>query len=167
MTVRNISVDKLPSILVIGKSRLSGRTSCEVLSVIHGKFSLFYFFKLRDFYSNCFSLLGNVGLDDLLSRLLESVEMYNEHLQVEIAEEDARAARDQVKAEQDMAYQETLQADIAKEAAKRQKEAALAAERQRLESERAEEDARRESIRLVVSLNIFFQTFHRNFKNFL
>lgn len=96
---------------------------------------------------------GNVGLDDLLSRLLESVEMYNEHLQVEIAEEDARAARDQVKAEQDMAYQETLQADIAKEAVKRQKEAALAAERQRLESEKMTEDARRESIRLMVSSN--------------
>lgn len=98
--------------------------------------------------------LGNVGLDDLLSRLLESVEMYNEHLQVEIAEEDARAARDQVKAEQDMAYQETLQADIAKEAVKRQKEAALAAERQRLESEKVTEDARRESIRLVVSWKV-------------
>lgn len=37
LTVRNISLDKLPSILVIGKSRLAGRTSCEVLSVIHGR----------------------------------------------------------------------------------------------------------------------------------
>lgn len=89
-------------------------------------------------------------MDDLLSRLWESVDMYNDHLKVEIAEEDARAARDQVKAEQDMAYQETLQADIAKEAAKRQKEAAVVAERQRLESEKAEENARRESIRIVV-----------------
>ncbi|GBO98855.1 FAS-associated factor 1 [Eumeta japonica] len=80
--------------------------------------------------------------------------MYNEHLQVEIAEEDARAARDQVKAEQDMAYQETLQADIAKEAAKRQKEADLAAERQRLDSAKAEEDARRESIRLVAEQSL-------------
>uniref|UniRef100_A0A1B0FPV9 UBX domain-containing protein n=1 Tax=Glossina morsitans morsitans TaxID=37546 RepID=A0A1B0FPV9_GLOMM len=132
LTVRNISIDKLPSILIIGKSRLSGRTSCEVLSVIH----------------------GNVGLDDLMSRLLESVEMYNEHLQVEIAEEDARALRDQVKAEQDMAYQQTLQADIAKEEAKQQKEAAIAAERKRLASERAEEDARRESIRLVAKQSL-------------
>lgn len=83
--------------------------------------------------------------------------MYNEQLQVEIAEEDARAARDQVKAEQDMAYQEALQADIAKEDAKRQKEAALAAEQKRLESERVEEEARRESIRLVVSIyELFF-----------
>lgn len=37
LTVRNISIDKLPSILIIGRSRVSGRTSCEVLSVIHGK----------------------------------------------------------------------------------------------------------------------------------
>ncbi|XP_005179507.1 FAS-associated factor 1 isoform X2 [Musca domestica] len=132
ITVRNISVDKLPSILVIGKSRLSGRSSCEVLSVIH----------------------GNVDLDDLLSRLWEAVDMYNDHLKVEIAEEDARAARDQVKAEQDMAYEQTLQADIAKEAARRQKEAAIAAERQRLESEKAEEEARRESIRMVAEQSL-------------
>lgn len=91
-------------------------------------------------------------MDDLLSRLIEAVEVYSEHIQGEIREEDERAARDQVKAEQDMAYQETLEADIAKDAAKRQKEVAIAAERQRLESERAEEEERRESIRVVVSV---------------
>lgn len=132
LTVRNIAVDKLPSILVIGKSRLSGQSSCEVLSVIH----------------------GNVGLDDLLSRLIDAAEIYTQHLQVEIREEDERAARHQVKAEQDYAYEQTLQADMAKEAAKRQKEAAIAAERQRLESEKAEEDARRESIRVVAEQSL-------------
>lgn len=90
--------------------------------------------------------------------------MYEEQLQGEIREENERAARDQVKAEQDMAYEETLQADMAKEAAKRQKEAAQAAERKRIESERAEEDARRESIRLVVSKgqfpHIYWNTYH-------
>lgn len=96
-------------------------------------------------------LVGNIGLGDLQSRLIETTVMYEEQLQGEIREENERAARDQVKAEQDMAYEETLQADMAKEAAKRQKEAAQAAERKRIESERAEEDARRESIRLVVS----------------
>lgn len=44
ITVRNISVDKLPSILVIGKSRLSGRSSCEVLSVIHGMMFQIYIY---------------------------------------------------------------------------------------------------------------------------
>ena len=96
-----------------------------------------------------------MGLDDLFSRLIEAVEMYSEHIQVEIREEDERAARDQVKAEQDLAYQVTLQADMAKEAAKRQKEAAIAAERQRLESEQAEQDAKKESIRFEVCFFFF------------
>ncbi|XP_030557831.1 FAS-associated factor 1 isoform X2 [Drosophila novamexicana] len=129
LTARNIKLDKLPAIMLVGKSRLMGRQTCEVLSVIH----------------------GNIGLVDLQSRLIETTVMYEEQLQGEIREENERAARDQVKAEQDMAYEETLQADMAKEAAKRQKEAAQAAERKRIESERAEEDARRESIRLVAS----------------
>ncbi|EDW48065.1 GM20096 [Drosophila sechellia] len=131
LTARNIKLDKLPAIMLVGKSRQLG-SNCEVLSVIH----------------------GNIGLDDLLSRLIETCEMFEEQLQVEIRQEDERAARDQVKAEQDMAYQETLQADMAKDAAKRQKEAAQLAERKRMESERAEEDARRESIRLVAQQSL-------------
>ncbi|XP_016985373.1 FAS-associated factor 1 isoform X1 [Drosophila rhopaloa] len=131
LTARNIKLDKLPAIMLVGKSRQLG-SNCEVLSVIH----------------------GNIGLDDLLTRLIETCEMFEEQLQVEIRQEDERAARDQVKAEQDMAYQETLQADMAKDAAKRQKEASQLAERKRLESERAEEDARRESIRLVAQQSL-------------
>ncbi|KAH8347984.1 hypothetical protein KR084_002913, partial [Drosophila pseudotakahashii] len=131
LTARNIKLDKLPAIMLVGKSRQLG-SNCEVLSVIH----------------------GNIGLDDLLTRLIETSEMFEEQLQVEIRQEDERAARDQVKAEQDMAYQETLEADMAKDAAKRQKEAAQLAERKRMESERAEEDARRESIRLVAQQSL-------------
>ncbi|KAI8036289.1 FAS-associated factor 1 isoform X1 [Drosophila gunungcola] len=131
LTARNIKLDKLPAIMLVGKSRQLG-SNCEVLSVIH----------------------GNIGLDDLLTRLIETCEMFEEQLQVEIRQEDERAARDQVKAEQDMAYQETLQADMAKDAAKRQKEASQLAERKRLETERAEEDARRESIRLVAQQSL-------------
>ncbi|KAL7737615.1 hypothetical protein ACLKA6_007725 [Drosophila palustris] len=132
LTARNIKLDKLPAIMLVGKSRMMGRQTCEVLSVIH----------------------GNIGLADLQSRLFDTTVLYEEQLQGEIREENERAARDQVKAEQDMAYEETLQADMAKEAAKRQKEAAQAAERKRIESERAEEDARRESIRLVASQSL-------------
>ncbi|XP_016968217.1 FAS-associated factor 1 isoform X1 [Drosophila biarmipes] len=131
LTARNIKLDKLPAIMLVGKSRQLG-SNCEVLSVIH----------------------GNIGLDDLLTRLIETCEMFEEQLQVEIRQEDERAARDQVKAEQDMAYQETLEADMAKDAAKRQKEAAQLAERKRIESERLEEDARRESIRLVAQQSL-------------
>lgn len=148
LTARNIKLDKLPAIMLVGKSRLMGRQTCEVLSVIHGKLNTLI---LAGFYTSLFNhLVGNIGLGDLQSRLIETTVMYEEQLQGEIREENERAARDQVKAEQDMAYEETLQADMAKEAAKRQKEAAQAAERKRIESERAEEDARRESIRLVV-----------------
>ncbi|XP_034476126.1 FAS-associated factor 1 isoform X3 [Drosophila innubila] len=132
LTARNIKLDKLPAIMLVGKSRMMGRQTCEVLSVIH----------------------GNIGLADLQSRLFDTTVLYEEQLQGEIREENERAARDQVKAEQDMAYEETLQADMAKEAAKRQKEAAQAAERKRIESERAEEDARRESIRLVAKQSL-------------
>ncbi|KAH8283575.1 hypothetical protein KR018_007660, partial [Drosophila ironensis] len=131
LQARNIRLDKLPAIMLVGKSRELG-SSCQVLSVIH----------------------GNIGVDDLLTRLIETCEMFELQLQGEIREEEERAARDQVKAEQDMAYEATLQADMAKEAAKRQKEAAQAAERKRLESERAEEDARRESIRLVAQQSL-------------
>ncbi|XP_055385315.1 FAS-associated factor 1 [Condylostylus longicornis] len=122
ITVRNIPVDRLPAIIIIAKSR----STCEVLSVIN----------------------GNVGVDDLLSRLMETVEMYSEHIRVEVREETERALREQVKYEQDMAYQQTLEADMAKEAAKKQKELALAAERKRLESEKAEQEAKKEIVRL-------------------
>lgn len=94
---------------------------------------------------------GNIDLDDLLTRLIGTCDRFEEQLQGEIRQDDERAARDQVKAEQDMAYEATLQADRAKDAAKRQREAAQAAEQKRIDFERAEEDARRESIRLVVS----------------
>uniref|UniRef100_T1GST4 UBX domain-containing protein n=1 Tax=Megaselia scalaris TaxID=36166 RepID=T1GST4_MEGSC len=113
-------MDKLPAILIIGKTRVFGRSACEVLFVIH----------------------GNVGIDDFLSRLMESVEVYSTHIRDEIQEENERAARDQ-----DIAYQETLQIDMAKEEAKQQKERALAAERHRLESEKAEQEAQKEKLR--------------------
>lgn len=38
LTARNIKLDKLPALMLVGKSRLEGRQTCEVLSVIHGKF---------------------------------------------------------------------------------------------------------------------------------
>ncbi|XP_004535779.1 FAS-associated factor 1 isoform X1 [Ceratitis capitata] len=132
ITISTKPVDKLPSILIIGKSRLSGRSSCEVLSVVD----------------------GNSDLNSFLSRLMDAVEMYKLQLRDEIREEDERAERDLVKAEQDLAYRETLEADMAKEAAKRQKEAAIAAERKRIESEKAEEEAKRESIRLVAQQSL-------------
>ncbi|XP_058055026.1 FAS-associated factor 1 isoform X2 [Anopheles bellator] len=121
ITVRNIPTDRLPAILVISKNR----SQCEVFQVIY----------------------GNVGVDDLLSKLMEASEMYSEQLKMELREENERHAREQVKLEQDAAYRESLEADRAKQEAKRQKEMMMQSERRRLESERAETEAKREAIR--------------------
>uniref|UniRef100_A0A8D8F0E7 FAS-associated factor 1 n=4 Tax=Culex pipiens TaxID=7175 RepID=A0A8D8F0E7_CULPI len=121
ITVRNIPVDRLPAILVIAKNR----SQCEVFQVIY----------------------GNVSVDDLLSQLMEASDMYAEQLKIELREENERLAREQVKLEQDAAYQESLEADRAKQEAKRQKELMMQTERRRLESERADAEAKREQIR--------------------
>uniref|UniRef100_A0A182QTK5 UBX domain-containing protein n=1 Tax=Anopheles farauti TaxID=69004 RepID=A0A182QTK5_9DIPT len=121
ITVRNIPTDRLPAVLVISKNR----SQCEVFQVIY----------------------GNVGVDDLLSKLMEASDMYSEQLKIELREENERFAREQVKLEQDAAYRESLEADRAKQEAKRQKEMMMQSERRRLESERAENEAKRELIR--------------------
>lgn len=122
VTVRNTPVKELPTILVIGKSR----SVCEVLSVIH----------------------GDVSVGGLLNKLMDTIRMYSDQNDIEIREEDERAARELVKSEQDAAYRESLEADKRKEEAKKQKERAMATERIRLESERQEIEAIREQNRL-------------------
>lgn len=122
ITVRNTPVVRLPAILIIGKSR----SVCEVLSVIY----------------------GNVGVDELLNKLMDTMKLYSDQRDIEVREEDERAAREMVKMEQDVAYHESLEADRRKEEAKQQKEHAIATERKRLESERQEIEAIREMNRL-------------------
>lgn len=122
ITVRNTPANRLPAILIIGKIR----RVCEVLSVIY----------------------GNVGVDELLNKLMDTMKLYSDQRDVEIREEDERTERELVKMEQDAAYHESLEADRRKEEAKLQKERAIANERQRLESERQEIEAIREMNRL-------------------
>lgn len=122
ITVRNAQLNQLPAILVIGKTR----STCEVLAMIH----------------------GNVSKDELMSKLIDTINMYSDQRDVEVREESERAAREQVKMEQDVAYNESLEADRRKEEAKRQKEHAILSERRRLESERQETEAIREANRL-------------------
>lgn len=122
VTVRNMPVLRLPAFLIIGKSR----SACDVLSVIY----------------------GNVGVDELLNKLMDTIKLYSDQREVEIREENERAAREAVKMEQDAAYHESLEADRRKEEARQQKERAIATERRRLESERQEVEAKREAIRL-------------------
>lgn len=122
ISVRNMTVNRLPAILVIGKSR----SVCEVLSVIY----------------------GNVGVDELLNKLMDTIKFYSDQREVEVREEDERAARELIKIEQDAAYHESLEADRRKEEEKQQKERAIAYERERLESERHEIEMIREMNRV-------------------
>lgn len=80
--------------------------------------------------------------------------MYSEQQRTDIREEDERAAREQVKFEQDVAYRESLEADRAKEEAKKQKELMQATERKRIDTEKAEAEAKREEIRYRAEMTL-------------
>lgn len=60
---------------------------------------------------NCFFFLGNVGVNELLTTLIESVDIFSEHQTVEVKEEAERAERELVKWEQDEAYRASLEID--------------------------------------------------------
>lgn len=121
LSLRDIAVDRLPAIIIIMKIR----SSTDILNVIY----------------------GNVGVNELLSSLIEAVDVFTEHQKVEIREEQERAERELVKWEQDMAYNESLATDRAKDEAKRQQAEAESNERKRIENEKANELARKEAYR--------------------
>lgn len=128
MHVRSLPAAHLPAILVIGKTR----STHEVLSLIH----------------------GNVSRDELLNKLIDTMHMYGEQRDVEVREENERAAREAVKMEQDEAYQESLEADRRKEEAKRLREQAEATERQRAATEEREAAEQREAARLAAAAEV-------------
>lgn len=128
VTVRNIPTDKLPAILLIMKIR----SSTNIYSVIY----------------------GNVSVNELLLRLVDAVDVSSGHQWVEVREEEERAAREAVKWEQDQAYKESLEADRAKEEAKRQQVQLETETRKRVESEKAEEEAKKERYRLEVEASL-------------
>lgn len=128
MSLRNIPVDRLPAIVLIMKIR----STTEIFNVVN----------------------GNVGVNELLSSLIECVEVFTEHQRVEIKEEQERAERELVKLEQDLAYRESLAADRAKEEAKRMQEQAETEARRRLESEKAETEAKKEAHRKKVEASL-------------
>lgn len=123
MTVRALLVSELPSILIVGRTR----STHEVLSIIH----------------------GNVSREELLNKLIDTINMYGEQREVELREENERAAREAVKMEQDEAYNESLEADRRKEEAKRQREQAEESERQRADAERIADETQREDARMA------------------
>lgn len=123
MTVREISVDQLPAMIVVAKLR----SSCEVYSVIY----------------------GNLGVNDLMVQLLELVERYAEQKSVESRDERERAEREEMLMEQDAAYEVSLRADQVKAEERLRKEQLEASEKHRVETEKAELEAKREASRLA------------------
>ena len=105
-TLRNFDVDRLPLLLIVTRSRATN----EILAMVP----------------------GSLNVDEMMTQLIQSVEMFSEQQRVEVAEEEERFARETVKREQDEAYQLSLEADRAKQEAKRQNEA----DKQRIEEEK-------------------------------
>lgn len=128
-TIRSIAVDNLPALMVISRVR----STTEVITVIP----------------------GNVSLDELMTRLLHAVEVFNSGLTTEIREEDEREARESVKREQDAAYAASLEADKLKEQTKQQekelqemRESAEKAQKEQEEQAKQHKEALKEAIRL-------------------
>jgi len=96
-TVRKFKADELPLLLIISRNRSIN----EVVNVIQ----------------------ASVTVDELMTQLIQASENFQGQLQQEIVEEGERDEREQMKRDQDEAYQESLQADRAKEVMKQQEEA--------------------------------------------
>lgn len=116
-TVEIIPTDSFPALFVIAPIR----SQYELLNVIY----------------------GNNGISELLSTLVAAVEIFTRNMEVEAVEEDQRNARQQIKNEQDSAYEESLEMDRAKEEAKRQKIQEKTMREERAKKEKEKEDERR------------------------
>nr|XP_018903943.1 PREDICTED: FAS-associated factor 1 [Bemisia tabaci] len=123
-TIRNMEVERLPALLIIMRMR----SNIEIFTVVH----------------------GNVGVNELLTSLIQAVDLFSEHQRKEAREEEERNAREMIKTEQDQAYQQSLEMDRAKEEAKKQQELTERLEKERLENERQETEARKQAQRREV-----------------
>ncbi|CAG9765820.1 unnamed protein product [Ceutorhynchus assimilis] len=123
-SLRNIPVDRLPALVLIMKIR----SATEIFNVVN----------------------GNVGVNELLSTLIECVEVYSEHQSVEVKEEAERAEREFVKWEQDEAYKASLEADRKKEETRLKLEREEKETKTRIANQVAESAAKREAHRQEV-----------------
>ncbi|XP_066592439.1 FAS-associated factor 1 [Prorops nasuta] len=128
MTVRAIDVDRFPALMIIMRSR----SSTEVYDIVY----------------------GNIGVNELLTNLIQAVDAFQERRRADIDFEEERQARERVKQEQDRAYQESLAADRAKEEAKQMQEEMEKRKKKEAESERLAEEARKEAYRQAVESNL-------------
>jgi len=124
VTVRNMEVERLPALLLI--MRMRGST--EIFTAVH----------------------GNVGVNELLTSLIQAVDVFSDQQKQEVKEEEERNAREMIKFEQDKAYQQSLEIDRAKEEAKQHQEMIETQEKLRIESEKKEEEEKKEAERLVL-----------------
>lgn len=130
--IRQIALNDLPAFMIIGRVR----STTEVITVIP----------------------GNVTLDELMTRLLHGVEVFSSGLATEIREEEERQAREQVKQEQDKAYEESLLADRLKDQARQQErelrqkqEEAERMQKEQEEQEKQKEEAVKEENRQMLA----------------
>merc|ERR1719412_2565415 len=112
-TVRNFGIEKLPLVILIAKLR----GNMEIFQVIH----------------------GNVTLDEFVSSLMSANESYQSQLSLEKAEELERNSRNQMKEEQERAFQEAQLRDQEREVMMKEQE-----EEQRLQEQIAEAKRRSE-----------------------
>lgn len=84
-TIQSIDVDTLPVLMILMRSR----SITEIFTIVH----------------------GNVGVNELLTNLIQAVDVFQEQRRADIGVEEERHARERVKQEQDRAYQESLAAD--------------------------------------------------------
>lgn len=119
--ITNIKTDDFPALVIV--SRL--RSSIQLLDVIR----------------------GNIGANELLNKLVNTIDIFTEKLEADIQNEEERAARDRIKYEQDMAYQESLILDKAKEESRKQQQILESLEAQRLKQEEEKREAEKNSIK--------------------
>ncbi|KAG8230574.1 hypothetical protein J437_LFUL004487 [Ladona fulva] len=85
ITIQTIEVEQLPALIIV----MRARSVTEIFTVIH----------------------GSVSVHELLPSLIQAVDVFEQQQQLEIKEEEERAARELVKREQDEAYFASLEAD--------------------------------------------------------
>ncbi|XP_022206141.2 FAS-associated factor 1 [Nilaparvata lugens] len=124
VTVRSIDLERLPALIIIMRMR----SNTEIFSVIN----------------------GNIGVSELLTSLIQAVDVFSDQQRLEVQEEDERAAREMIKIEQDQAYQASLEIDQAKEEAKKQQIMIETQEKRRIEEEKQQEEARKEAERRLL-----------------
>ncbi|KAL0127510.1 hypothetical protein PUN28_003057 [Cardiocondyla obscurior] len=128
LAVSSIDVDTLPVLMIIMRSR----SNTEIFTIVH----------------------GNVGVSELLTNLVQAVDVFQEQRRADIGVEEERQARERVKQEQDRAYQESLAADRAKEEAKQMQEELQKKKKEQAENERLAEEARKEAHRQAVESSL-------------